>query len=172
MMREVDGMARKSGKGLDAPRGSPGSFEWHNRHLYSSYESGDQSGSRDTVSPGLSFKTDKEPMWTFRAVIRILLKRKFTNAVEYDGPPLGLSDSKRELVSVEAVLEALQKHADAAPPFGGFRLVAVLDGDEKVEARLKVGGGTKVKLKVKGKIPTSVWDRLRADVRKKFRVDV
>ena len=90
-------MARKGGKGGDAPRGAAGSYEWHNRHLYGSYESGDQRGSRGTVGPNLAFKTDKEPMWTFRSMMTILLKRGFTNAVEYDGPTLGLSDSTREL---------------------------------------------------------------------------
>ncbi len=165
-------MARKGKKSGDQPRGAPGSYEWHNPHLYSSYESGDQRGSRETVSPSLAFKTDKDPMWTFRGMMRILLKREFSHAVEYDGPTLGLSDSTRELVPVEAVLEALQKHADAEPPFGGFRLVAVHDKDEEVEARLKVGGGTKVKLKIKGSVPTSLWDKIRSDVRRKYHVDV
>jgi hypothetical protein len=165
-------MARKGGKGDEGPRGAAGSYEWHNRHLYGSYESGDQRGSRETVSPGLSFKTDKEPMQTFRRMMTILLKRGFENAVEYDGPTLGLSNSTRELVPVEAVLKALKKHQDASPPFGGFRLVAVLDKDEEVEARLKVSGSTKVKLKMKGSVPTTLWDKIRSDVRRKFHAEV
>ena len=165
-------MARKGGKGDEGPRGAAGSYEWHNRHLYGSYESGDQRGSRETVGPSLAFKTDKEPMWTFRSMMTILHKRGFSNAVEYDGPTLGLSDSTRELVPVEAVLKALKKHSDASPPFGGFRLVAVLDKDEEVEARLKVGGNTKVKLKIKGSIPTTLWDKTRSDVRRKFHAEV
>jgi hypothetical protein len=165
-------MAGKGRKGGDPPRGAPGSYEWHNPHLYGSYDSGDPRGRTDTVNPSLAFKTDKDPMWTFRGMMRILLKRGFSYAVEYDGPTLGLSDSTRELVPIEAVLEALQKHSDAEPPFGGFRLVAVHDDDEEVEARLKVGGGTKVKLKVKGSIPTTSWDKIRSDVRKRYHVDV
>ena len=111
-------------------------------------------------------------MPTFRTMMGILLKRGFTNAVEYDGPPLGLSDSTRELVPVEAVMEALKRHRDAEPPFGGFRLVAVLDKDEEVEAKLKVSGSTKVKLKIKGSIPTTLWDKIRSDVRRKYHVEV
>jgi hypothetical protein len=165
-------MARKGGKGDDGSRGTAGSYEWHNRHLYGSYDSGDPRGRKDTTSPSLAFKTDKEPMWTFRSMMTILQKRGFPNAVEYDGPVLGLSDSTRELVPVEAVLKALKKHSDATPPFGGFRLVAVLDKDEEVEAKLKVGGGTKVKLKIMGSIPTALWEKIRSDVRRKFHAEV
>jgi hypothetical protein len=169
---EGDPLSRKGRKGKDGPRGAAGSYEWHNPHLYSSYSSGDPKGRKDTSSPGLSFKTDKGPMWTFRSMMGILQGRGFSYAVEYDGPALGLSDSTRELVPVEAVLDALKRHRDAEPPFGGFRLVAVLDGHDEVEARLKVSGSTKVKLKVRGNIPTTLWDKIRSDVRRKFHAEV
>ena len=163
-------MARKDRNGTPA-RGAPGSFEWHNRHIYGSYESGDPGGRTGIDGPGLSFRTDKEPMRAFRDMMGVLMKRGFSNAVEYDGPPLGLSDSSRELVPVEAVLQALRAKDGTAPPFGGFRIVMVLDDDEKVLAKVKVSRGTKVKLKLRGNIPKTLWDRIRATVRRKFHVD-
>jgi len=148
--------------------GAIGSYEWHNRHLYGSSASGDPKSKANVVNPDMAFKTDKEPMWTFRSMMSLMAKRKFSFAIEYDGPELGLSDSTRERVPMEDVLQALKAHADAKPPFGGFRMVLVYDLDEKVMAYLKVKAGTKVKLKVKGTISTAAWDKIRAGVRRKF----
>jgi hypothetical protein len=165
-------MARKGKKDGSLGIGEAGSYEWHNRHLYGSAESPSPKAMANIINPDLVFRTDKEPMWTFRGMLRILVKRKFSFAVEYDGPELGLSDSTRELVPMNAVLEALQEHADTEPPFTGFRMVLVHDADEKVMAYLKVKNGVKVKLKIKGTLTTIVWDKIRVEVRKKFHVDV
>ena len=165
-------MARKGKRTGSAGAGTAGSYEWHNRHLYGSVESPGPKARKNVVNPDLAFKTDKEPMWTFLNLLRILVKRKYSFAIEYDGPELGLSDSTRELVPMDTVLEALRKHTDAEPPFGGFRMVLVYDLDEKVMAYLKVKAGTKVKLKVKGTISSASWDKVRTDVRRKFHADV
>jgi hypothetical protein len=153
-------------------KGASGSFEWHNKHLYGSMESEGPRGRSHTVSPGLAFKTEKDPMVTFRNMLKILARRDFSEAFEYNGPELGLSDSTMEMVPIDDVLDVLQYMESAAVPFGGFRCVLVYDKDDKVKAKLKVKSGTSVKLKVKGTIVKSVWDRIRADVKKKFRLDV
>jgi len=165
-------MARKGKKSGSPDTGSAGSYEWHNRHLYGSSESPGPEAMANVINPDLKFKTDKEPMWTFRGMLRIMVKQRFSYAVEYDGPELGLSGSAREMVPMDAVLEALQGKDDAEPPFSGFRMVLVYDGDEKVLAHLKVKKGTRVKLKVKGTVSKAMWDKVKADIRRKFHVDV
>ncbi|MCJ2539711.1 MAG: hypothetical protein LN414_00395 [Candidatus Thermoplasmatota archaeon] len=124
------------------------------------------------VSPSMSFKTDKPPMRVFRGLLRIFLKRDFSDVWEYDGPDLGLSDGTPELVPLEVVLEALQGKDDAEVPWGGFRALLIYDNDHKITSRLKVKKGTKVKVKVKGTIPKTVWSKVQADIRKKFHVKV
>ncbi len=161
---------KRSSQGIEP--GQLGSFEASNRPYYPNLEPETKGQRANITGPSLSFSTDKEAMWTFRVMMRIMEKRKFSNAVEYDGPHLGLSDSTREEVPVEAVLEALQEHADADPPFGGFRMVLVHDRDDGILATLKVKKGTKVKLKVKGTLANTEWEKIRSDVRRKFRVEV
>lgn len=113
-------------------------------------------------------------MKVFRGLLRILTKRGFSHALEYDGPELGLSDGTPELVPMEAVLQALEGKDNAQVPWGGFKALLKYDDDDTVSARLKVRKGTetKVKLKLKGTIPRAEWSKVQADLRKKFHVKV
>jgi hypothetical protein len=126
------------------------------------------------VNPSLAFKTDMEAFKTFKRMLRILPKRNFSYAFEYDGPELGLSDHTLELVDMVDVMDALGKVPEADAPFGGFKAVLVYDHDNKITAKVKVKDGsmTKVKLKIKGTLLKAVWNQIRSDVKRKFHVDV
>jgi hypothetical protein len=152
--------------------GQPGSFEAANRPYYPNIQEPTSKQRANIVNPSLSFKTDKEPMSAFRTMMGIMVKRHFSYAVEYDGPELGLSDSRREKVPMDAVMDALQGKDGADVPFGGFRMVLIYDRDDEVLAKLKVKDGTKVKLKLKGTLAVHAWDKIRALVRRKFHVEV
>lgn len=165
-------MGKKKEKDRSPKKGAAGSFEWHNKHLYGSMEPEGPKGQTHTVSPALAFKTRKEPLMVFRSMLRILSKRDFSYAFKYNGPVLGLSDSTLELVPMDSVVDALEEISSADVPFGGFRCVLVYDKDDKITAKLKVKGRTTVKLKIKGTILKSVWDRIRTETKKKFHLDV
>ena len=165
-------MGKKKEKDRSPEKGASGSFEWHNKHLYGSMEPEGPKGRTHTVSPALAFKTGKEPLMVFQSMLRILSKRDFSYAFKYNGPELGLSDSTLELVPIDSVVDALEEMGSADVPFGGFRCVMVYDKDDKVTAKLKVKGRTTVKLKIKGTILKSVWDRIRSETKKKFHFDV
>jgi len=165
-------LGKKKEKDRSPEKGASGSFEWHNKHLYGSIEPEGPKGRTHTVSPALAFKTGKAPLMVFRSMLRILSKRDFSYAIEYNGPKLGLSDSTLELVPMDSVVDALEEMDGADVPFGGFRCVLVYDKDDKITAKLKVKGRTTVKLKIKGTIPKSVWDRIRLEAKKKFHLDI
>lgn len=127
------------------------------------------------VSPYLSFETTKPAMQTFRRMLRVLDKSGFAFVVDFDGPELGIERSREEMVQVDEVIERLAGMDDMdVPSFLGIRATLQYELDEDVTVRLKVkvGGETKVKLKVKGTLTKKVWNQLRADVRRKFHVKV
>jgi hypothetical protein len=171
-MRGGDRLARRKDSSHEPKPGRLGSFEASNRPYYPNVEAPTKAQRTNIVNASLSFKTDKAPMPAFRTMLRILVKRKFSNAIEYDGPELGLSDSTREMVPMDAVMEALQGKDGASVPFGGFRMVMIYDLDDQVSVKLKVKDGTKIKLKLKGTLAIHAWDKIRADVRRKFHIEV
>jgi len=154
--------------------GQPGSYESANRPYYPNIQDKTERQRSHIVNPSLTFRTDRSPMKVFRGLLRILTKRGFSYALEYDGPDLGLSDGTPELVPMEAVLQALEGKDNAPVPWGGFKALLKYDEDDTVSARLKVKKGTetKVKLKLKGTIPRAEWSKVQADLRKKFHVKV
>lgn len=127
------------------------------------------------VSPYLSFGTERSAMATLRKMLGILEKRDFPYVVDFDGPELGIKRPKDECVWVEEVLEKLEEMDDTdVPSLLGIRTELMHERDRSVTARLKVriGGETKVKLKVKGTVTRSNWDQIRADIKRKFHVKV
>lgn len=164
---------RKRDTVMDEP-GQVGSFESANRPYYPNVQGKTEKQRTHIVNPSLKFRTDRPPMRVFRGMLRILSRRGFGNALEYDGPDLGLSSAKRELVSMGSVLKALEGKDNAEVPWGGFKALVIYDDDDTMSARLKVKEGTetKVKLKVKGTLPKAEWNKIQADLRKKFHVKV
>lgn len=164
-----------------APAGAPffdmtkGPFRTRLSH-YDPIRFDDNQKARKTriVNPTLTFKTDMEAFKAFKAMLRILPKRNFSYAFEYDGPELGLSDHRIEMVDMKKVQRALGKISEADAPFGGFKAVLVYDHDNSIIAKVKVKEGslTKVKLKMKGTLLKAVWNQIRKDVVRKFHVDV
>ena len=154
--------------------GQPGSYEAANRPYYPNIQDKTERQRTHIVNASLTFRTDRPPMKVFRGLLRILTKRGFSYALEYDGPNLGLSDGTPELVPMEAVLQALEGKDNALVPWGGFKALLKYDEDDTVSARLKVKKGTetKAKLKLKGTIPRAEWSKVQADLRKKFHVTV
>ena len=126
------------------------------------------------ISPALTFKTERQALRTLRGMLTVLGKGSFSHATEYDGPELGLSDHKKEMVPLGRVIEALHGADETDIPFGGLKMVLVYDHDPQVRAKLRVkeGDETKVKLKVKGTILKAAWNQIRADIKRKFHVIV
>ncbi len=127
------------------------------------------------VSPYLDFRTDREAVRSFRDMLRILAKRGFPWVIDFDGPRLGITRARDELVPVDEVLEALVGKEDTdVSDLLGMKIVLVHELDERVMAKLKVreGGHTKVKLRVKGTILKASWNRIRGDIKRKFHVNV
>lgn len=126
------------------------------------------------VSPYMSFRTERYAMRTFRGMISILVKRGFVHTLDYDGPDLGITHGRDELVPMDKVMEALDRADEDDIPFGGLKMVLVNDGNPrvKVKVRVKEGRSTKVKLKVKGTLTKAAWNQIRADVKRKFHVKV
>jgi hypothetical protein len=108
-------------------------------------------------------------------MLRILAKRGFPWVIDFDGPRLGITRARDELVPVDEVLEALGGMEDTdVNDLLGMRVVLVHELDERVMAKLKVreGGQTKVKLRIKGTILKASWNRIRGDIKRKFHVNV
>lgn len=113
-------------------------------------------------------------MRTFRGMLSILVKRGFVHALDYDGPDLGITHGRDELVPMDEVMEALGRADGDDIPFGGLKMVLVNDVSPgvKVKVQVKEGRSTKVKLKVKGTLMKAAWNQIRADVKRKFHVKV
>jgi hypothetical protein len=127
------------------------------------------------VSPYLSFETERSAMRTFRGLLEVLAKSDFLYVIDFDGPELGITRPRDEDILVEEVLEALTIHDDDdIPVFLGIRTVLRYKHDREVTAKVKVrtGGETKVKLKVRGTITKHTWNQIRARIRRKFHVKV
>jgi hypothetical protein len=127
------------------------------------------------VSPYMSFETERGAMRTLRGMLKILAKRHFVYVVDFDGPELGITRDRDELVTVDEVLKAMEEMDDTdVPSFLGIRVVLMYKHDRDITAKLKVriGGETKVKLKVKGTITKTTWNNIRAHTRRKFHVTV
>lgn len=152
----------------------PGSYEYTYNYMYPQYEGESASQKAHVQSPGLSFRTEKPPYKTFFYVLKALKETHFGRALQYDGPPLGLSDARKELVDTEDVLEAMKRISDAPAPFMGFRALLLHDHEKGVKARVKVSGGRspKVRVKVKGPIPRADWGLLRKRLSKRFAVNL
>jgi len=127
------------------------------------------------VSPYMTFKTDRPAMRSFRGMMRILAKRGYPYVLDFDGPELGITNSRDEMVYVDEVLEALVDMDDEdIPSFLGIKAVLVNKLDERISVKLKVtiGSQTKVKVRFKGTILKASWNQLKGDVRRKFHVTV
>jgi hypothetical protein len=127
------------------------------------------------VSPYLSFETPRSAMETFRGMLRILERRRFSYVVDFDGPELGITRPRDECVRVEEVLDRLVTMDDTdIPSLLGIRTALMYEHDHGVTLKLKVrtGSETKVKLRVKGTLLRSSWNQIRADVKRKFHVKV
>jgi hypothetical protein len=127
------------------------------------------------VGPYLSFETERPAMRTFRSMLRILAKRDFPFVADFDGPELGITRPRDQVVWVDEVLERLVGMDDTdVPSLLGIRaeLMYEHDRDVTVKLKVKVGDGTKVKLKVRGTVNKSTWNHIRADIKRKFHVIV
>lgn len=127
------------------------------------------------VSPYLYFKTERPAMRSFRSMLRIMAKRGYPYVADFDGPELGITKDRNEMVYVDEVLEALVNMDDTdIPSFLGIKAVLVNEKDPRITAKVKVtiGSKTKVKLRIKGTILKAVWNQLKGDVRRKFHVTV
>jgi len=127
------------------------------------------------VSPYMTFKTERPAMRSFRSMLRILAKKGFPYVLDFDGPELGITSSRDEMVYVDEVLEALGDMDDGdIPSFLGIKAVLVNKFDERITVKLKVtiGSQTKVKLRIKGTILKASWNQMKGDVRRKFHVKV
>lgn len=126
------------------------------------------------VSPYMTFRTERYAMRAFRGMLKILVKRGFVHALDYDGPKLGIAHSRDELVPMDKVMEALKEADEGDIPFMGLKIVMADDGEPKVRVKVRVSEGsqTKVKIKVKGTLTKAAWNQIRADVKRKFHVKV
>lgn len=127
------------------------------------------------VSPYLYFKTEREAVRAFRGMLRILARRGFPWVMDFDGPRLGITKTRDELVPVQEVLDALTDMDDRdVNDLLGMKVVLVHELDDRVTAKVKVreGGRTKVKVRIKGTILKASWNRIRGDVKRKFHVNV
>ena len=111
-------------------------------------------------------------MVVLRSTLRLLAKREFSTVTSYDGPDVTLPGSGSGIVPTEDVVHALEDVEGETPPFMGWKCVLAHDREDDARAKLKVSGSTTVKLKVKGTIPRSNWDRLRKDIKRKFHLKV
>lgn len=127
------------------------------------------------VGPYLSFETERDAMTTFQSMLRLLSKRDFPYVVDFDGPELGITRPRDQVVWVDEVLEVLEEMDDTdVPSLLGIRatLMYKKDRDVTVRVKVKVGSETSVKLKVRGTVDRSTWNHIRADIKRKFHVDV
>lgn len=175
-------MSSRKGKGRRGDPGykssanvhEPGSYEYTYNWMYPQATGESASQKSHVQSPGASFRTDKAPYKAFFYVLKAMKETHFGRALEYDGPPLGLSDARKELVDMVDVLEAMKRIGDAPAPFMGFRALLLHDHEKGVKARVKVSGGRspKVRVKVKGPIPRADWGLLRKRLSKRFAVNL
>ena len=150
----------------------PGSFEFHNPHLYSSY-SGDLRSQRSLImSPSLSFKTEGSLVSTFIRMLRILEEAEFAWVYGYSGPRVGFRLRRGETKDVDLLIEALEGDWDAHIPLMGMKASLLYDREEPVRVELKVGGfgATRVRVKVKGTMLMSDWTEIRRGVSKRYDV--
>ncbi len=165
-------MSKKDPNLRGPKKGEPGSYEWHNKQYYSSVEPEGPRGRTHIVSPALAFKTEKEPVVVLRGMLRILSKHDFSGVIRYEGPDVGVPRNADGGMPTDDLVHALEDVEGGTPPFMGFRCVLAYDGEDDVVARIKVSGHSKAKLKVKGTIPRSTWDRLRKDIKRKYHLKV
>lgn len=150
----------------------PGSFEFHNPHLYSSYSTDLRSQRSRIMSPSLSFKTEKPLVTTFIRMLRILEEAEFAWVYRYSGPRVGFRLQGRESKDVDLLIEALEGEWEAHIPLGGMKATLLYDREGLVRARLKVGGfgSTKVRVKMKGTMLMADWTEIRRGIGKTFDV--
>ncbi len=174
-------MPRRGGRRSKGPRHlsesnphEPGTHESSFSHLYPQSTSTSEGQRARVQSPRLSFATDVAPLKAFRHVLTTLQRAHFSHAIMYDGPDLGLSDERPELVDMERVVDALATKAEEPLPMGGLKAVLVYDSDEKVRAKVKVKGGraTKVRVKVRGALSKTDWNMIRSRINRRFHVQV
>ncbi len=165
-------MGDRSSDGRTIDPHEPGSFEFHNPHLYSSY-SGDLRSQRSLImSPSLSFKTEGPVVSTFIRMLRILEEAEFAWVYGYSGPRVGFRLRRGETKDVDLLIEALEGDWDGHIPLMGMKAALLYDREEPVRVKLKVGGfgATKVQVKVKGTMLMSDWTEIRRGVSKRYDV--
>ena len=165
-------MGGRSSDGRTVNPHEPGSYEFHNPHLYSSY-SGDLRSQRSLImSPSLSFKTEGPLVSTFIRMLRILEEAEFAWVLRYSGPRVGFRLRRGETKDVDLLIEALEGDWEAHIPLMGMKAALLYDREEPVRVELKVGGfgTTKVRVKVKGTMLMSDWTEIRRGVSKRYDV--
>ena len=150
----------------------PGTYEFHNPHLYSTYSTDLRSQRSRIMSPSLSFKTDKPLVPTFIRMLRILEEAEFAWVLSYSGPRVGFRLKRGETKDVDLLIEALEGKWEARIPLGGMKAALLYDREEPVRAKLKVGGfgSTKVRVKMKGTMLMADWNEIGRGVRRKYEV--
>ena len=165
-------MGGRTSEGRTINPHEPGSYEFHNPHLYSSYSTDLRSQRSRIMSPSFSFKTDKPLVSTFIWMLRILEEAEFPWVLKYSGPRVGFRLKRGEAKDVDVLIGALKGEWDSSIPFGGMRAKLLYDREEPVIVKLKVGGfGTiKVRVKMKGTMLMTDWNEIRRRVTKRFGV--
>ncbi len=165
-------MGGRSGNDRMVNPHTPGSYEFHNPHLYSSYSTDLRSQRSRIMSPSFSFKTDKPLLSTFIRMLRILEEAEFVWVLKYSGPRVGFHLKRGEPKDVDLLIEAMEGKRDSSIPMGGLRANLLYDREEPVVVRLKVGGfgTTKVRVKMKGTMLMADWNEIRRRVTKRFGV--
>jgi hypothetical protein len=168
----VDHMGDGTSQGSTVNPHEPGTYEFHNPHLYSSYSTDLRSQRSLIMSPSISFKTERSLVSTFILMLQILEAAEFAWVFSYSGPRVDFILKRGETKDVDLLIEALEGEWETRIPLGGMKAALLYDREEPVKAKLKVGGfgSTKVRVKMKGTMLMSDWNEIRRGVRKKFGV--
>lgn len=155
----------------EAASSGPGSYEWHNKHMFASQGPGSSRKHTHIVSPSIGFKTDDPLFETFVKMLEILEKIDFFWVCSYSGPSIPFRIPAEEAVHVDSLYDALDLYSGRTPiPQSGFKARLIYDHDRNVTAHLKVGGffRTKVKLRVRGTMKMSDWKEFHRKTGKRY----